>query len=253
MNLSMFRKHTFALLFTCITLPSIASAGLFDDDEARKHIIALRDKVTALAAKLDATIDEKADKTSILELNNQNDQLRAEIATLRGQIEVVVNDLASMQKRQQDFYVNLDKRLLALEPKKLNVDGREVTIEQGEQRAFDAAMGLYKAGQYPNAASAFNSFVVNYSDSVFVSQAQYWLGNSYYAQRDFKNAITALQSLLKNFPDTPKAADALLNIADCQLELKDKKASKKTLDEVIAKFPGTDAAKAAKSRLAATK
>ena len=108
----------------------MAAPGLFDDDEARKAILDLRAKVTALTARLDAKLEEKADKTGLLELNNQNEQLRAEIASLRGQIVVLMNELANAQKRQQDFYADLDKRLRALEPKKVSVDGREVTIEQ---------------------------------------------------------------------------------------------------------------------------
>ena len=253
MNVSVFSKACKALAFVSLLMPAVASAGLFDDEEARKAILDLRAKITALTAKMEARLDDKADKTSVLELNNQNEQLRAEISALRGQIEVLLNDLANLQKRQQDFYVDLDKRIRALEPKKLTVDGREVTIEQSEQRSFDAAMSLYKAGQYANAASAFTGFTLNYSDSVFASQAQYWLGNSYYAQRDCKNTIIALEKLLKTYPDNPKESDAMLNIAACQLELKDKKESRKTLQAVISKFPGTEAAQAAKSRLPSTK
>lgn len=253
MNFMKFRQCCAVAAFAVLSLPAIAAPGLFDDDEARKAILDLRAKVTALTARLDAKLEEKADKTGLLELNNQNEQLRAEIASLRGQIEVLMNELANAQKRQQDFYADLDKRLRALEPKKVSVDGREVTIEQSEQRAFDAAMNLYKAGQYANAVTAFTSFNVSYASSIFASQAQYWLGNAYYAQRDCKNTIAALQMLLKSFPDSPKTSDAMLNIAACQIDLKDKKEARKTLEAVIAKFPGTDAAQAAKSRLPSTK
>lgn len=253
MNVSGLSKQFKGLAFALMLMPAIASAGIFDDEEARKAILDLRAKITALTAKMEARLDDKADKSSVLELNNQNEQLKSEISTLRGQIEVLLNDLANIQKRQQDFYVDLDKRIRALEPKKLTVEGREVTIEQSEQRSFDGAMSLYKAGQYANAASAFTGFTLNYPESIFANQAQYWLGNSYYAQRDCKNTIMALEKLLKNYPGNPKEPDAMLNIAACQLELKDKKESRKTLMAVIAKFPGTEAAQAAKSRLPSTK
>ena len=246
-------KRVRAAVFAILLLPVAASAGILDDDEARKAIKELNAKLTSLVAKLEAKIDEKADKSSLIELSNQIEQVRGEIAGVRGQIEVLANDLANAQKRQQDFYVDLDKRIRALEPKKLTVDGQEVTIEQAEQRSFDAAMAMYKAGQYANAATAFNSFTLNYASSVFASQAHYWLGNSYYAQRDCKGTISALQNLLKNFPENSKVPDAMLNIASCQLELKDKKESRKTLQEIMAKFPGTEAAQAAKTRLPLTK
>lgn len=253
MNMSNVRQYVMATVFAFAALPSLANAGLFDDKEAREAILDLRAKMTALTAKLDAKLDEKADKNSALELSSQNDALRSEIATLRGQVEVLINDLVKAQKRQQDFYLDLDKRIRALEPKKVTVDGHEVAIEQSEQRTYDAAMILYKAGQYADAVNALSSFVGAYPDSIFTSQAQYWLGNAHYALRDCKNTITALQNLVKRFPDNAKAPDAMLTVADCQLELKDKKGSKKTLEAVIAGFPKTEAAKAAKSKLPSTK
>ncbi|MDP3785799.1 MAG: tol-pal system protein YbgF [Undibacterium sp.] len=247
------RRSAMAVLFAFAALPGLANAGLFDDKEAREAILDLRAKITALTAKLDAKLDEKADKNSALELSSQNDALRAEMASLRGQVEVLINDMQKAQKRQQDFYLDLDKRIRALEPKKVTVDGQEVAIEQSEQRTYDAAMILYKAGQYPNAVSALSNFVSAYPDSIFTSQAQYWLGNAYYALRDCKNTIVALQSLVSRFPDNAKAPDAMLNVASCQLELKDKKGSRKTLEAVIAGFPKTEAAKAAKNLLPSTK
>lgn len=234
-------------------LPLSASAGIFDDDEARKAILDLRAKVDAVSTKLDNKLDTKADKSSALELANQIEQLRGEIAKLRGQVEVLTNDLANTQRRQQDFYVDLDNRVRKLEPKKMTIDGKEVTVDIGEQRAYDAALSLFKAADYKNASAAFTAFNVNYPQSAYAGSAQYWLGNSWYAQRDCKNTISSLQQLVKNYPDHPKAPDAMLNIASCQLELKDKPGSKKTLETVIAQYPETDAAQAAKSRLAATK
>lgn len=253
MNITILKQYSKALLFILALAPGFASAGIFDDDEARKAILDLRTKLTALTVKLEARLDDKADKTSVLELSNQNEQLRTEMAALRGQIEVLMNDLANAQKRQQDFYVDLDNRLRKLEPKKLTVEGREVTVEMNEQRAFDAAMSLYKAGQYQNAAAAFTSFTINYAESAYLSQAHYWLGNSFYAQRDWKSTIAALQTMLRNYPDHPKSPDAMLNIAASQLELKDKVGSRKTLEAVMTKFPNTEFSQAAKSRLASVK
>jgi len=205
----------------------LANAGIFDDDEARKAIFDVRAKIDALSVKLESKIDTKADKTSALDLSSQNEQLRSEVAKLRGQIEVMSNDLAKLQQRQQDFYLDLDNRLRKVEPKRITVDGKEATVDVNEQRAYDTALGLFKDADYKNAAAAFSNFTNNFPQSVYSGAANYWLGNSYYAQRDCKSAIPALQVLSKHFPDHPKTPDAMLNIAACHLELKDKIASKK--------------------------
>jgi tol-pal system protein YbgF len=257
MKFSIFTKK-FKIFFLCLALlPGLASAGIFDDKEARKAILELNAKIEALSKKLEEKIDlkteGKADKTSLLEFSNQSEQLRSEMAQIRGHIEVVLNELATLKKRQQDFYIDLDTRLRKLEPIKKNIDGREVTVDSGEERAYNAAMALFQGGQYENAIAAFTAFSANYPNSGYAATAHYWLGNSYYAHRDCKGTISTLQSLVKKFSDNPKVPDAMLNIATCQLELKEKAASRKTLESVIAKFPGTESAQAAKSMIPKTK
>ncbi len=253
MIFSSFSKFSRAGLLAIALLPSIAMAGLFDDDEARRAILDMRTKIDAVSAQLDAKLEAKSDKSSALELSNQNELLRAEIAKLRGQVEVLTNDLSNTQRRQQDFYVDLDNRLRKLEPKRVTVDGKDAVVEVNEQRAYDAAMTLFKAAEYKNASDAFSGFLTSYPQSAYAGSAQYWLGNSYYAQRDCKNTISSLQVLVKSYPDNAKTPDAMLNIAACYLELKNKNASKKTLEAVLAQYPDSEAARAAKSRLASAK
>lgn len=233
--------------------PLHAHAGLFEDDEARKAILDLRNRVEALSADLTSRMENKADKTGALDLNGQVEQLRQEIAKLRGQVEVLTNELSNTQQRQKDFYVDLDNRLRKLEPQKTTIDGRESLIQPGEQSVYDAALALFKGGDYRGAVSAFVDFLRRYPQSGYAASAQYWLGNTYYAQRDYRNAINAQQLVVKNYPDSPKVPDALLNIASCHIELKDKAAARKTLQNVIANYPDSQAAQTAKERLATLK
>src|SRR5471030_2329602 len=227
-----------AMLAACAYLPLHASAGVFDDDEARKAILDLRAKVNAITLDLNTRLDAKADKSSTLDLVAQNEQTLQQIAQLRGQIEVLANDLANAQKRKKDFYVDLDARLRKLEPHQVEIDGKAAQVDPAEQKAYDAALLLFKAGDYKNAAGALTDFVRMYPES----------GYAAYAQRDCKSAIAAQQVVIKAYADSPKAADAMLNIASCQTELKDKGA-KKTLQELIKNYPDSSAAATAKERL----
>jgi tol-pal system protein YbgF len=233
--------------FSCIPLQ--ANAALFEDDEARRAILDIRTRLDNMQNEINA----KADKSNNFDLNNQNEQLRQEIAKLRGQIEVLTNELANTQRREKDFYVDLDNRLRKLEPQTVTIDGKQVSVEQSEQRAYDAALAYFKAGDYRNAGASFYDFTRRYPQSGLVPSAQYWLGNTYYAQRDYRNAITAQQVVVKNHADSPKAADALLNIASCQMELKDRPAAKRTLETLVAQYPESPAAQTAKERLASLK
>lgn len=238
-----------AVLAAFSLAPLHAQAALFEDDEARKAILDIRQRLTNMQNEINA----KADKTSSLDFNNQNEQLRQEIARLRGQIEVLTNELANAQKRQKDFYVDLDNRLRKLEPQQVTVDGKEFLIGQEEQRAYDAALAYFKAGDYRNAGASFYDFTRRYPQSGLAPSAQYWLGNTYYAQRDYKNAIAAQQVVVTKYADSPKAPDAMLNIASCHLELKDRAAARKALETLIAQYPDAPAAQTARERLSALK
>ncbi len=249
MNHSLKNTIAVTLLAAASWAPLQAHAGLFSDDQARQAILDLRAKVDDLQQSLNA----KADKTGALDLNNENQQLRDEVAKLRGQVEVLANELANTQQRQKDFYVDIDTRLRKFEPQKMTVDGKEALVEPSEQKSYDDALNLFRSGDYKTAASSFSDFLRQYPDSGYASAAQYWRGNAYYAQRDYRNAISAQQAVVKNYPDSPKVPDALLNIATSQIELKEKSAAKKTLQTLINKYPDSPAATTAKDRLKSLK
>jgi len=119
-----------------------------------------------------------------------------------------------------------------------------------EQRAYDAALDLFKVGNYSGAINGFASFVKTYPASPLAPSAQYWIGNAHFAQRDFRAAITAQRQLITAYPSSTKVPDALLNIGTSQFELGEAAAARRTLEEIVAKYPQSDAAGKARQRLA---
>jgi tol-pal system protein YbgF len=245
----------FSLLMTlCISLfINPAHAGLFDDSEARKAISDLNDRLNALTGKVNDQLADKASKTAVLDQLNQLDALRQEIAQLRGQLEVLSNQVNDLQRQQKDFYIDLDNRLRKLEPQKITVDGKETQIKQDELQSYEAALALFQSADYAGAAHALNAFLQAYPRSAYAPDAHYSLGTAYYAQKQYKNAISAFQTLVKNFPDHPKAPDALLNIASCYTEQKDSASAKKWLLNLRKLYPDSSAAQTAGDRLGALK
>lgn len=246
------RISLFTAALLC-ALPLSSQASIFPDNEARKAILEIRTQLETVNKRLDeleSRTDAKTDKTTALGLAGENEQLRQEIARLRGQIEVLANDLATEQRRNKDFYMDLDNRMRKVEPQRVTVDGREFEISQDEQRSYDAALALFKAGDYKGAGSAFNQFVQRYSASGYAPSAYYWLGNAHYAQGDFRSALQAHEAVLKNYPNNPKVPEAMLSIASSYSELKDNAAARKTLETLMARFPNTEASETAKRRLA---
>ena len=246
-------KSRLACLVLALSMPLHAVAGPFDDEEARKAILDLRTKVDNITRDLTARIDSKSDKTVQIEMLNQHEQTMQEIARLRGQIEVLANEVSKAQNSQRTLYADLDARIKKLEPRAEVVDGETAQVLPSEKQSYDSAMEVFKSGDYKRAAGALQDFVTRYPTSAYAANAQYWLGNAYYAQRDYKNAIAAQEAVVSNYGTSPKAPDAMLNIASNYIELKDKKNAKKVLQQLVSKFPDTAAAATAKDRLAALK
>jgi septal ring factor EnvC (AmiA/AmiB activator) len=101
--------HRIHVTLAPLLLALPAHAGLFDDDLARQRIEQLRSDVNALTQRTE-TINKNQ-----IDFANQLESIRTDLAKLRGQQEVMSYDLDAAQKRQKDFYIDLDNRLRKLE------------------------------------------------------------------------------------------------------------------------------------------
>jgi tol-pal system protein YbgF len=192
-------------------------------------------------------------RRSLLDLQNQIETLRSDLAKMQGQNEQLSRDVSELQRQQKDMAQNVDDRLRKFEPLKVTVDGREFSVEQAEKREFEAALGVFRKGDFSAAQVAFVDFLKHYPLSGYSPSAFFWLGNAQYATRDYKEAVQNFRTLLTQAPDHLRAPEAVLSIANCQVELKDIKAARKTLDELVKAYPQSEAAAAAKERLARLK
>ncbi len=235
-----------------------ASAGLFDDEEARKAILDLRQRVETVRQDADQKVTEQARRASeenaqlrrsLLDLQNQIEAVRADVARLRGQNEQLVRDLADIQRQQKDAALLMEQRIRKFEPTKVSADGVEFMAEPAEKREFDAALAVFRKGDFAASQTGFVDFLRRYPQSGYAAPALFWLGNAQYATRDYKEAVTNFRSLLSLAPDHVRAPEAVLSIANCQVELKDTKSARKTLEDLIKAYPQSEAAAAAKDRL----
>ena len=259
-------------------LPS--RAGLFDDDEARRRIEALRQELSQQGKDNEARIqrlEETIRNIGVIELVRQIEALNAEIARLRGQLEVVANENQQIQKRQRDFYLDLDSRMKRLEgggaaaappgapeaaptasapgfspqtPPTAPVRTPTREEQAREVKAYDAASNLFRRNDFASAVDAFRAFVKDYPGSPLAANAGYWIGISYANMRDYRSAMAAQQDVLTRYPQSPKAPDAMLAIAAIQAEQGDSGSARNTLEDIIARFPTSEAAGKARTRLA---
>lgn len=239
------RGAALAAALLCASLG--AQAALFEDDEARRAILDLRQRVETMRQQAEQRqSDESAQlRRSLLDLQNQIEQMRGDLARMTGQNEQLTKTVTDLQQRQTDA----DTRAKANEPSKVAVDGREFNADPKEKADFDAALGIFRAGQFAQAQTAFADFVKRYPQSGYNASALFWLGNAQYATRNYNEAIANFRSMLSLAPDHAKAPEAVLSIANCQIELKDTKAARRTLEDLTKAYPQSEAAQAGRERL----
>ena len=246
------------LIVTLMVCAGGASAGLFDDEEARRAILDLRQRIDAVKVESEKKIAEEVQRSaedtaqlrrSLIDLQNQLEVTRSELAKLRGQDEQMARDLSDVQRRQKDVSQSLDERLSKFEPMKVTVDGHEFMADTVEKRDYESALAVFRKGDFSAAQLVFVEFLNRYPNTGYRPSALFWLGNAQYATKAYKDALVSFRALISNAPDHVRVPETKLAIANCQLELKENKAARKTLEELLANFPNSEAAVAAKDRL----
>ena len=281
------RGFAWIAVVACLSPAPQVSAQLFGGDDAARRQIAEQSKrldelklqnedLSTRLARIEESLKGLSAANPALDLSQQLERLRQEMTQLRGQIEVLGNDIQMAAKRQRDMYVDLDTRMKRLEQPAAATTSpapqpaaagaaASATVaaataapgpapaSEAEGRAYEAAQGQRKIGNYQGAIAGFRNFMAQYPKSPLAHRAQYWIGDSYYNLREFKNAIASQQRLISAYPDSASVPDALLNIASSQLELGDAPGARKTLNKLVARYPTSEAAEKAKRRLATLK
>ena len=237
-------------------------------------------KLTDLEARM-IRIEKIVNNQSLIELANQLDQLRSETTALRGDIEQLRHDTDGAASRQKELYVDVDKRLQSLEqaergaafapppqtpssppassappprsaPATAAAGGAVAAAPKpgvSDKQAYQTAFDLLQARKYDEAAKAFTQFLSGYASSPLADNAQYWLAQSHYVQRQFNVALPEFQKVLDKYPQSSKLPDALLKVGYCQSELGNKSAARTALQQVMRQFPDTTAARLATQQL----
>lgn len=210
---------------------------------------------------------------------NQLQQLRAQLTEMQSTIEQLQHENQQLIQRNRDQYLDLDGRLERLEggntlpeapaagtaaaaPAASAVQAplaeRAPTVRgdagslatSGEERvAYNVAFDALKAGRHADAAELFLSFLQLHPAGVYAPNAQYWLGESYYAAGNYAQAMQQFRQLLSNYPTHDKAAGGQLKLGLSLLASGQTDNAEQALRQVIERYPGSDAAAIANERL----
>ncbi len=117
------------------------------------------------------------------------------------------------------------------------------------EQDYENAWKRLREKDYRGAIQQFKKFVETHPKSTLTDNAQYWVGESYYALKEFDQAILEFDEVRKKYPDGDKAPAAWLKIGFAFAELGNRVDARLILQEVINRYPQSDAAEKAREKI----
>lgn len=207
----------------------------------------------------------------VAELKRINTAQSKNLATALNQVQEVLDEFQGMYgkvdqslagNREQKRLINdnqtrlnsLEDRVTILleqleEIKKVGFLSPEQSKKLKEFKVYQTGLSKVNAEEYKGAIQAFKKFMANNPKSTYLSYAQYWIGESYYAMRDYPVAVTEFQKVIKKYPKSRKVPPSLLKQGYSFFEMQAFQDSKAFLSKLITKYPRTNEAIMARGKI----
>ena len=231
-------------------------------------------------------IERLFENQTLVDLTLRLESMQQEMQRMFGEMEVISHEIVNIKRRQRDLYLDIDRRFQKLEAEDLagsspsaksgaeqpgtgtvivpippgvvdTVTGKDpsspLSDEQVHKAAYQLAFGLLRESKYDKAKAEFTDFIAKYPKSDYAGNAQYWLGEVNYVQRNFGAAIREFNKVLKNYPDSSKYADALLKIGLSEFELEHWDLASNAFNKLIKRDPNSSEAQLAGKKLQSIK
>ena len=121
----------------------------------------------------------------------------------------------------------------------------------GAEPAYNAPLVLFRAREHGQAVLDLLDFIAKYPEHLLAPNAQYWIGEAYYLQRDYRQALVEFERVVDMAPVSPKAADALLKMGLSYTNLRENSRAQQAWQRVVRDYPTTESAGKARALLRA--
>jgi len=236
----------------------------------------MEEKLAAMDARVDTRVSElqkgqakNAEALASIRKGQANTgadfaEMRDHIQQLRGQVETLKKETTRDSKKDDEYRQKIDNLLLKINfienfleiSKKVSgsdidssVSNKDAAGKQGKAAAYAAAYQTFKNGHYTKAREAFQGFLTTYPAGEYSDNAQFWIGECYFFEKNYEKAILEYEKVTKKFPSSNKVPYALLKQGISFQKLGDKVSAKLLLQQVIKDYPNTSQARIARSKL----
>jgi len=225
--------------------------------EIQRELSALREKVGEVRHQADRQMDRST---------REGDQ---RIKDLEGRVSKLDSELKSqgalLKAREEESRTLRDLLRRATQGSKeaVTAGGAEAASELAREKApqggesdavrkdYEEALKLVERKDYRGAINRFKNFLKRHSKSEYADNAQYWIGECYYALKEFDQAILEFDAVRRRYPNGDKVPAALLKLGYAFAELGDKVDARLILQELVDRFPQSEETVKAKQKLKA--
>ncbi|MDA8168559.1 MAG: tol-pal system protein YbgF [Nitrospiraceae bacterium] len=235
----------------------------------------LRQELDSLKADVNKTRQEEPSRAEALQaikgsqadIMDQVSSLQKDVQSLRSSFEEGQHTTGKLLSEQSRTATALSNRIDVISQK---IDGqgkridlletslKQVQTQQQQQsvtpeQEYAKAQDLFTQGKYPDARDAFTAFIKKYPGNKLAANAQFWIGETYYKDKDYDSAILAYEEVMKKYPDSEKAPAALLKQGLAFMETGDNKVAAAVFSQLLDRYPKSGEAATAKEKLSELK
>lgn len=240
-----------AFMVLVLLSSNISYASLFGDSEARGQIDALRTQISTMEARI-AKMEQTLGSQGLLDLYSKVETLEQELGKLNGQIEMLVNENTMLQKRQRDFYIDLDNRLRLIEQPG---NKKNATISTESVNTPGSTIASPSASEITGESPAIPENIVAHAapDSATTSSSEYAATiagqdeNSAYKDAyglfqngDYATAIARFEKFLGNHPQSNLAPAAAYWIGNARYAMRDYQLAIDAQKRLISSYPNSN-------------
>ncbi len=236
----------------------------------RKEIASIKNDSAYLRVQVDSLrAEQRRLRAELLSLRSLNEQSVEAANRMRADTQVQLNQVTEQTQLLSDRLEDTGRRISNL-PSKLRFAGppappppdsttknvadstsksAAVAAANDAQQIYDAAYADLVKGKYDLARRGFQQYLQMEPQGALADNAHYWIGESFYSQKNYEAAGKEFNAVLEKFLDGDKVPSAMLKLAYAQIASGKTAEGKKNLQALIKKFPQSNEANLAKAKL----
>jgi tol-pal system protein YbgF len=237
------------MLLGVIAAFTVTACSNGDRAQRDREIATLRGQVEEIRKGLDAN-------------NKEVGRLSGEMKALDAQSAFVVGEVKASAEDRTKVKASIEDNTKALRALQSAVDGLSKSAgspptsaqaafaaDATPDQIYGAGLTSLQADEYERAVFAFGELTKRFPQDALASNAQYWIGEAYYRQRDYARALAELTKVVDVYPKSSQVPEALLKVGLCYRELQDQSRARDAWERVVKEYPDTTTAGQARSLL----